>query len=239
MAGVIYPLEYNANMPFAHFIGKQYQYSKATGQSVEQMYRKSGDTVALYMPGSFTESVNDNWSQETVIGGGISDYDKSLGAAVTQGVTNELLNGVKNAVGKKISATFSAAAGVATQPTDMLIFNGIEPVKLNFKFQLMPYSSAEALAINSIIQTFKKSMLPKQPDKINVAYLKYPSVWDIFFTGVAGIGLEFDNAYPDMALLSCNVTYSHGEGFMVFHDKQPVQVFLDLSFQSIRRPMQG
>lgn len=239
MANVIYPLEYNAEMPFVHFIGKKYQYSKATGKDVEQNYRKTGDTVALYMPGSFSESVNDNWSQEQVIGGGISGFDQSLGNAAAQAASNELVNIGKALVGKKISATFSAAGGVTSAPTDMLIFNAIEPVKLSFRFQLMPYSAAEAQAINMIIQTFKKKMLPKLAKKSEIVYLEYPIVWDVFFTGVAGLGVEYNNAYPDMALISCNVSYSHGEGFMVFHDKQPVQTNLELNFQSIRRPTQG
>ena len=228
----VYPREYDPGSPFVHFFSKQYEYSTSESKEAKVVQKADSPTIiSMYMPGGFSESLGNSWDRQAIIGGGREKMHNAAAVAASEALSNF--------VGGKIAGTVKAYFGVAVQPTDMLVFNYIEPVRTNFKFNIIPSGPAESLEIRKIVRTFKNSMLPKHNQDSTLALLKYPKVWDIHFTGVAGMGIEFENMYADMALTSCNISYNHGENFLVYNtDNSPVELSIDLSFESIRRPTQ-
>lgn len=228
----VFPTEYDPGSPFVHFFSKQYEYATSSSKEAKVGQKAEPSTkISMYMPGGFSESLGNSWDRQAIIGGGREKINDAAALAASEALSNF--------VGGKIAGTVKAYFGVAVQPTDMMVFNGIDPIKTNFKFNIIPSSKEESLEIRKIVRTFKNSMLPKHNQDSTLALLKYPKVWDIHFTGVAGMGVEFQNKYMDMALTSCNISYNHGENFLVYNsDNSPVELSIDLSFESIRRPTQ-
>lgn len=223
-----YPLEIDdQTVPMVHLFSKEYSFPEGTQTRVEMKVSRIVDQISMYMPGSFAENIKNNWTPQSIWGGA---NNNTLDQVMAEGIEK-----LSQVMGTKVVGAFTAHTGKAVQPTDMLLFQSVDPINLNFSFNLMPTNEKEAAQIQLIMNLLKESQLPITSDI--AGFLNYPRVWDIKFTGVKGLGLIQKNGYSDMALVSCNMNYSHGESFMVFHDEQPVQVTLQLSFMSIRRPM--
>ena len=101
---------------------------------------------------------------------------------------------------------------------------------------MIPISQAEAESIVSICNYFKTRILPYANPNSNTGRLDFPYTWDIRFLDINGLGLETQDLYTEMALISAGVAFpSGGTSVLTYRDKNPVQTRLNLSFKSIRR----
>lgn len=224
-----FPLEFsNGNLPFVIFSPYKYDFPKPNLTKYNPPNKSGGgQSVVLYLPGDFSESVNASWGLESTFGGSTN----SIAQGILGSITEQL--GRKDA---KILSQSKQTLGKVPFPTDTLIFNGVEPVSLNFSFNMIPFNQAEGNAIVSIIKHFKTRLLPQASKDANNLVLDFPDIWDIKFENINGMGLEQDKLYENMALMGCNVQYVSGtENMTVYHDNNPTQVRLNLTFQSIRK----
>ncbi|NCP97764.1 hypothetical protein GW796_05925 [archaeon] len=228
-----FPEEYNANCPWVLFTPKKYKfpYGDKKDAKVELEPQYPGiESVALYLPGSFKEASTSSWGLQNILGGPAEDLKNAA--------ANELINTLKTNFGAKITATASAYNGSVAMPMDLLIYEGPNPIELNFSFSMVPISQRENEIVQGIVQNFKKANNPSKSastsGKTNT--LIYPPVWDINFQDVVGLGYGETGKYTWMALKNLNISYS-GESNMHIYtiDKRPTQVTLDLSFQSIKK----
>jgi len=234
MAGLSYPLKYEKGMPTAIFTPQGYSFPKALGKEA-----KPGTPaplpvgvvgVSLYIPGDYSEQMQSKWGYQELIGGTSGTVEggaKAMAAEAAAGV-----------VGAKGVAFASAHSGQAKAPLDMSVYQGPEPISLNFSFDLVPVNQAEANAIMNIIRCFKISQFPNAGAEKSAeeVIISYPPIWNIHFLGIKGLSFNKAQKYPDMALTSVQVSYNSGTtNINVFHDENPVQVKLNLSFQAIRK----
>ena len=101
---------------------------------------------------------------------------------------------------------------------------------------MIPFDEEEGNNIVAICRNFKKAILPKLNLSDSIARLHFPPIWDISFQGISGMGVETPSLYQQMALINVGVDYGSGAtSVLTFHDGNPVQVKLSLTFQSIRK----
>lgn len=223
-----FPEEYNKNMPWVTFSPWKYQMPKISTKPERLDKNRDGSSVTLYVPGDFDEQIQATWSLQDVIGG-----TNSGALGILQGEAQEF---IASQAGPKITATYQAGSSSVSYPTDILVFEGIQPIQLNFKFNMIPINAEEAEEIAKICTYFKQKSLPVVDPSLGTGRLRFPSVWDINFRRVAGLGLEDTNKYIDMALVSVRVSFpSGGTSLLTFRDGYPVQTELSLSFQSTRK----
>lgn len=226
-----YPLEFQANCPWVHFTPKKYEfpYGDQKSSEVKTIPYNNGvirDTT-LYLPGSFKETSVSTWGLQNVIGG------PETGVAA---VGAELMRQAKESVGAKIASSISASTGNIAMPMDLLVYEGPQPIKLNFSFTMIAVSSIENQTIQQIVQNFKKAGNPSKKGTTGALNtLIYPPIWDIDFQDVEGMGYGDTGAYKWMALESATVGYSGESNMHVYADKMPAQVTLDLTFQSVKK----
>lgn len=236
-----YPEKYNKDMPYVIFSSYNYQ-----APGVEELFQGADKSkkvynnipdIALYMPGDFSESINASWGLEPIYQGVGGDW----AATAISNATN-IFKGTLE--GNKIISSAAAGAGNAPLPSDMLIFQSVDPMTINLNFKLVPYDQQEGNAIVKIANTFKKNIMPSLSNNgaTKGLLLKFPPLWDITFVDINGVGIssesgrENSNGYEFMALVGCNISYvSEQESAAVYHDKNPVQINMSLTFQHIKK----
>lgn len=223
-----FPAKFNNNMPWVTFSPWKYQMPTINLKPERLEKNRDGSSVTLFVPGDFDEQIQATWSLQDVIGGTGSGF---LGMA-----ENELQSFAATQAGPKITASFQAGTSSVGYPTDILIFEAVQPIQLNFKFNMIPINAGEAKSIAAICKYFKTKALPVVDTGLGTGRLRFPSVWDIRFQSVKGLGLEDNDVYIDMALTSVRVSFpSGGTSLLTYKDGHSVQTELSLSFQSTRK----
>lgn len=230
-----FPQKFEKGLPIATFYPFTYLYPKGDSLTAksEKKVAPGVETVSLYVPGDYSESMASKWGYQELLGGASS--------SALEGMWQETANAAKQLAGAKIASKSIAQSGNITMPMDMNIYQGPEPLSVNFKFDMVPVNKAEGDTVVSIIQNFKKSTFPlsstgQESEDATSIILDYPPVWDIEFNGVKGIMLGDKPAYYDMALTKVDVSFNSGtSNLSVFYDGNPTQVTLNLSFQAIRK----
>ena len=93
---------------------------------------------------------------------------------------------------------------------------------------MIPKSSKDAQAINSIIREFKKWSAPKESGG---GMYEIPYVWQVTYRGPAS---NFMNKFKPAALLAVSVTDNDGYAYYGAHrDGAPLQTTLSLQFKEV------
>ena len=141
--------------------------------------------ILLYMPEGVAASYKTNWDGKGFgnVAAGILrsagqaakdnyiEAIKSIGSTAEQTVKNATsILGAKgiSAIAKSLTKDsigvqdiFSGIGGAILNPNVELIFGGHDLRTLQLTFKMVPYNKTEAQTIDTIVQTFKKAMLPK------------------------------------------------------------------------------
>jgi hypothetical protein len=227
-----FPLEYDNHMPVVMFTPWKYQFPKATIKAETIQKIGDGDTVSLFLPGDYSEHISASWTEQDIIGGAAGGG----GSDMWGGASTEMQTYAKSLMGGKLGASFEGGTGSVSYPTDVLIFNNVAPIQLNFSFNMVPINKKEADSIVQICMYFKQKILPRASSIAGQPRLDFPAIWDIKFLKVNGLGLETAGTYYEMALTSVDVSFPSGEtSVLTYTDNNPVQTKLNLSFQSTRK----
>lgn len=202
------------------------------------------DVISLYMPDSVAFQYNaayGNVSLTNELAKATAFLGKVGGAAL-----EKLNTGAGNAVGSAIQSISSAPeklirsdigklalsiGGVAINPQQQLLFDGIDFRTYQLAFTFTPYSAEEAETVKNIIQTFRKHAAPT----IQEGYA------GIFFTPPATFKLDFKfngkinenvTKVKESVITNIDVNYSPN-GWSTFGDGAPVQTILTLDFKEI------
>lgn len=238
MANVNSQLEFpksfkNGNMPTVIFAPYKYNFpfpNLLELPTPNKILSTTNEIVRLYLPGDFSETVNSTWGPEEVLTG-MSNTSTGMMIANVEKFLKDQGN-----IGAKTVSQAKALSGKIPFPTDINIFQSVEPISLNFSFNMIPYDEDEGNEIIKIVKNFKKATLPTSYTENKATVLNFPDIWDILYVNINGFGLEKDQVYENMALTNCTVQYVSGtEGASVFSDNNPTQVRLNLTFQSIRK----
>lgn len=175
---------------------------KATSTSVTNSIGTK--SIALPIPSNLVDSFSLRVAGTELEATGAMARDSSeVAQAVTEGTmgfmdaitqlgkkTSESAGGalVKSALSQiapaNVTKGFEIGSGTLVNPHLALAFDGIDLKTHNFSWQLAPKSNDESDSLKKIINVIKKNILPEYTGG-GRAFLKYPSVVDIFFMGSA------------------------------------------------------
>lgn len=218
--------------PRVTFMSYEWQSAKPSLDNTKNINAQGAtSSTTLFVPHDFAEQLGARWGYEDTVTALIDPTnEKAWGASTGETLQNLTKGGFS---GVQSAARFGF--GKTAFPGEFLIFQQGEPTTLNFTFDLLPMNSGEAGTIVSIIQNFKRRLLPSFGGN-QTFFLKFPDIWMIEVKGLNGVGFpDTPTRYLDMALVSCNVTYSGGgNSVLAFHDGNPVAAKLSLVFKSVK-----
>jgi hypothetical protein len=216
-----------------------------TGQKVGD--RKILGTITLPIPGGIVDQNIANWSPDSlntiekgfanvaqgIISGGADEgtsrAKESLSGAtaggtgaaeaVTTSKFTEMATGV-NVLGRQY--------GAVDNPNMELLFSGPSLRSFSFTFKLSPRSEREAVAVKTIIRSFKQAMSAKRTE--STLLLKSPFTFAISY--ISGDKQHpYLNKFKECALTNCSVNYTPYGTYMTYAGKEKSMVAYELQLQ--------
>lgn len=225
-------MRFKTNIPWVNFESFSYSFPSPDIAIMKDVVKKTptGTKISLHMPGDFTESADADWRLEDTY-----RSTGNMGAALTANAI-EVGKKIGGEDAGKVLATAKASSGKLPFPTDISIFQAINPLSFTLTFNLIPFNKAEGDTIINIVKTFKREQMPNVDGDLSNVLLKFPNIWDISFEGINGLAYNDESKYENMALTQCSVAYISGtEGASVYSDKNPTQIKLTLGFTGIQK----
>jgi hypothetical protein len=178
-------------------------------------------SVALYIPDNVNFSYNATYG-EINLGG----QDGAL--TKLPGIIGKAANFV---AGTDAGRLFLRSQGVALNPNQQVMFEGLELRTFSFDFNFMPKSAEESGDVKKIIQAFKYYSRPKTVDKSFGLIFVPPSIWKIQFMFLNGEN-RWVNKIADSVITNVEVEYAPN-GWSTHQDGSPVNVKLKLDFKEL------
>jgi len=178
-------------------------------------------SVALYIPDSVNFSYNAHYG-EINLGG----QDNAL--TKLPGIIGKAANFV---TGTDIGRLFLRSQGVALNPNQQVMFDGIELRTFSFDFNFMPKSAEESGDVRNIVKAFKYFSRPKTVDKSFGLIFVPPSIWKIQFMFLNGEN-TWVNKITDSVITNVEVEYTPN-GWSTHQDGSPVNIKLKLDFKEL------
>jgi len=178
-------------------------------------------SVALYIPDNVNFSYNAQYG-EINLGG----QDGAL--TKLPGIIGKAANFV---AGTDAGRLFLRSQGVALNPNQQVMFEGLELRTFSFDFNFMPKSAEESGDVKKIIQAFKYYSRPKTVDKSFGLIFVPPSIWKIQFMFLNGEN-RWVNKIADSVITNVEVEYAPN-GWSTHQDGSPVNVKLKLDFKEL------
>jgi hypothetical protein len=209
--------------------------AKSINLELKPKKKRKVATISLYIP----DTVN-------------FTYASSYGNLSLQDVANEIAGGLSNKknpilsklnpVGKIASLGLSAAEsktsklalatqGLAINPQQQLLFDGIDFRTYQMAFTFTPYSKQEAETVNKIIQLFKYHAAPQITTGGAGMFFIPPSTFDVDFM-FNGKRNQNVNRVAESVIESVDVNYAPN-GWSAHDDGAPVQTTLTINFKEI------
>ena len=239
----------------------------AYNQSVadEKFYEKQTvGPVVLYMPEDISTGYKANWSgksfsnmgREVLAAAGSGDLGQALGNASQFAETglNMLLPNVGNKLiretiskitGEQVSQNdvFGSTRGLILNPNVELLFGGVDLRNFQLNYKLVPRNDTEAAAIESIIKTFKKAMLPSfaeagdltfsSADATPDNFIRVPNVCRVSFMKGSDVNSHVPQ-YKMCAITQVDVNYTPDGAYATYGDGRMVAYQLSLNFQETK-----
>jgi hypothetical protein len=178
-------------------------------------------SVALYIPDTVNFSYNATYGEINLAG-------QQSAMAQLPGIIGKAANFV---TGTDIGRLFLRSQGVALNPNQQVMFEGLELRTFSFDFNFMPKSAEESGDVKKIIQAFKYYSRPKTVDKSFGLIFVPPSIWKIQFMFLNGEN-RWVNKIADSVITNVEVEYTPN-GWSTHQDGSPVNVKLKLDFKEL------
>ena len=264
---------YDYSPPFSNeavsISGTELTTLKAYNSSAENLKAAAYPQIVLYMPEGVAASYRTNWDGKAfgnVVAAGLKassgimngDYKaaidslKKMAETTMARAATDLSAAVTSAIAKRVTGDsidtqtiFSASGGAILNPNVELIFGGHDLRTLQLTFKMVPYNKPEAEAVDAIVKTFKKVMLPKftggtnmsnfwkEANKSGNGFIGLPNLCKItFFKGSAKN--EAITQFKTCAITDFDVNYTP-DGVAAFGpDGYPVATQISLSFMETK-----
>jgi hypothetical protein len=172
----------------------------------------------------------------------LTDVAKELGDAANFGKKDNPILSRLNKYGKALSAGISASQssaaklllrsqGLAVNPNQQLMFDGIDFRTYQMAFTFTPYTKEEAETVKKIINTFKYHAAPEITTAGAGMFFIPPSTFDVSFMFNGKMNKNV-NKVAESVLESVDVNYAPN-GWAAHDDGAPVQTTLTLSFKEM------
>ena len=194
--------------------------------SLEPSKKKLAATISLYMPDTVNFTYQADWGEASLLGVGKSILDKTIG---TMGAPGKMIT---SSIESDAAKLLMKSQGLAVNPNQQLLFNGLHLRDYQLAFTFTPYSKQEAEEVKKIIETFKLYSRPRTVTGTGGMLFIPPATFDVEFL-FNGKRNEKINRVAESAITSVDVNYAPN-GWSTHGDGAPVQTTLTLQFKELK-----
>ena len=210
---------------------------------------KSNTNIALYLPNKLVNSgtIGYNNVDFELVQAGASVFNDLLkgdftdAAAAAGGLVlragADAIDGVAGVAGvnPNASAALQQVTGLAINPRQQQVFQGVQTRGFDFTFSFAPKNQKEAVEVSKIIRAFRKL---SHPSISHGAFLNVPDEFEIRYYKVFNNGVVAENLFLNKigrcALTAVNVDYTPNGINATFPDGSPVRTSLTMQFTELR-----
>ena len=165
------------------------------------------------------------------LGAYIAGGARMVGAGVS-GLTNGVAGVLGNGNGSNGAKVALSTQGLALNPQEMLLFDGITFRDYQLAFTFTPYSREEAKTVTQIIRQFRLAAAPKVVEGSGGMLFVPPSTLNLQFL-LNGKKNPHVTMVEESVITSIDVNYAPN-GWAAHNDGAPVQTTLTMNFREIR-----
>jgi hypothetical protein len=187
--------------------------------------KKPVSSVALYMPDTVNFQMDPQYGQTSLVNTLANAGSKIplAGGAVSM---------ISNAANSDLGRLALATQGLALNPQNQMLFDGIDFRTYQLAFTFTPYSRQEARTVRDIIKQFRLYAAPQIKEGAAGMFFIPPATFDLQFlfngkpnTNITKVG--------ESVITSIDVNYAPN-GFSAHSDGAPVQTTLTLQFKELQ-----
>ena len=238
----------------------------ATGFAGDYFKDKAYPQILLYMPQDIQDTFSAKWEGKkfgqvttgliAAVGqeGNINKL-KSAGDTLDNALKKSMVEAgasivsglAKKITGDTISANdlFAGISGVVRNPNVEVLFQNMELRTFDLTFKMSPFDDQDSLRIESIINIFKKAMLPQytlgtdvsvfnqKNDGLQAGFIQVPKVCAVNFMRGSGRN-RFLPRYKMCAITDVNVNYTPDNVYATIDRNMPVATELKISFMETK-----
>jgi hypothetical protein len=199
-------------------------------QTLKPKKKRVASTISLYMPDTVNFQYNSGYSNLSLMdvakdtAGAVSNLPlvSKLGKMASLGISVVQSNAAKLAL---------STQGLAINPQQQLLFDGIDFREYQMAFTFTPYSQQEADDVKKIIQLFRAHAAPRIITGGAGMFFVPPSTFDLQFF-LNGIENKNISKVAESVITSVDVNYAPN-GWASHADGAPVQTTLTMNFKEI------
>jgi hypothetical protein len=193
--------------------------------SLEPNKSKVVATIDLYMPETmafqYQSSYNDISLKEAIQG--------AAQAVAGGGRAGSIVQGINGVIDSDIAKLTLKSQGLAINPMQQMVFQGIDFREYQLAFTFTPYSKQEAQTVEKIIKKFKAHAAPRITTGAAGMFFIPPSVFNIKFL-FKGKENPNVNKVEESVITSIDVNYAPN-GWSTHSDGAPVQTTLTMNLK--------
>ena len=218
----------------ANFVESLFNDTSKINLALKPKKKRSVATISLYIPDTMNFQQNSSYSNLTLLGIA-EDVAKGVAGAASK---IPILGTIAQAPSLGLSAVQSNAAklalstqGLAINPQQQLLFDGIDFRDYQLAFTFTPYSREEAETVKNIIKIFRQSAAPQIVTGGAGMFFVPPSTFDVRFLFNGGDNTNI-NRVAESVITSIDVNYAPN-GWAAMENGAPVQTTLTMNFKEI------
>ena len=238
----------------------------ATGFAGEYFKDKAYPQILMYMPQDIQDAFSAKWEgkkfgqittgiiasagqEDSVdkIKSGVDTLSKAFDKGSVEAAATFVTGLSKQITGDTISAgdLFGGISGVARNPNVEVLFQNMELRTFDLSFKMAPFDDQDALRIESIINIFKKAMLPQynlgkdvkvfgqKNNALKAGFIQVPKVCAVNFMRGSSRN-RFLPRYKMCAITDVNVNYTPDNVYATIDRNMPVATELKISFMETK-----
>ena len=200
--------------------------------TLENSKKKLAATISLYMPDTVNFTYNASWGETSLLSIAKSVLDNTIGKIGSGGGGSGVGKMITGAIESPAAKLLMQSQGLAINPNQQLLFDGLSLREYQMAFTFTPYSKQEADEVKKIIEAFKSYSRPRTVTGTGGMLFIPPATFDLEFL-FNGKRNENINRVAESVITSLDVNYAPN-GWSTFTDGAPVQTTLTLNFKEIR-----
>jgi len=187
--------------------------------------KKAVSTIALYMPDTVNFQMDPQYGQTSLV--------NTLANAGSQlPLAGGAVSMASNAANSDLGRLALATQGLALNPQNQILFDGIDFRTYQLAFTFTPYSRQEARTVREIIKQFRLYAAPQIKEGAAGMFFIPPATFDLKFMFNKGENLNLSRV-GESVITNIDVNYAPN-GFSAHPDGAPVQTTLTLQFKELQ-----
>jgi hypothetical protein len=187
--------------------------------------KKAVSSIALYMPDTMNFQIEPQYGQTSLV-------NTIANAASKVPVAGAAASMISNAVTSDVGRLALATQGLALNPQNQLLFDGIDFRTFQLAFTFTPYSREEARIVAEIIKQFRMYASPQIKKGAAGMFFIPPGTFEMEFL-YNGVKNRTISQVGESVITSIDVNYAPN-GWSAHSDGAPVQTTLTMQFKELQ-----